>query len=247
LPGPADSRTSSLWWSRPSRRNTEAYEDAAPNAISTAYENGDREMCDLLASYGASISPADFSWKCDLPILSSMLKSNPSIANELLSYNDESKPEKSTMINLAFKYGADPQKVGQWALYRAYSAPMMLKAFLEHGVDPNTSDREGKTTLHAMAGSRDEPLLESAELLLTYGADINAKDEVYKGTPLAWAAILGKKAYVAFLLDKGAKTNLADDESWTTPLFWAEYKGHAEIAEASRGEVGRWGFTSLGH
>lgn len=212
--------------------DAEAWVDAGPSALYTAVERGYNQIAELLALHGASIAPASYAWKCDLPVLSALLKANPSLAQELLEYNDESKPEKSIgVLKLAFNYGADPTKVGAWTLYRASTAPALLKAFLDFGVDPNTADSEGKTTLHAI--NRD-PNLECAALLLDYGADINARDDVHRATPLAWAALFGNKEMVELLLERGAQPTLPDDEPWATPLFWAETRGHNEIAELLR-------------
>lgn len=217
----------------------DAYVDSAGNALYKAWSKGWKDLADLLASYGASMSPMDFAWNCDLPVLSSMLKLKPEIAGQLLESNDEGKPEKSKMVvRLAFKFGADPKKVGQWTLFRASEAPELLKTFLEGGVNPNASDKEGKTILHAIQRMHQPkvraPHIVSAGLLLDYGADINAKDDVYQATPLTWAVIFGNQEMVEFLLSRGAKTNLPDDEPWATPLFWAEYKGLKEIAQILR-------------
>src|SRR5205823_4814659 len=95
--------------------NCEATVDAAPSALYTAVERGYNDIADLLAVRGASIQPASYAWKCDLPVLSALLKANPALAPELLEYNDESRPEKSIgVLLLAFAHGADPKRVGAW-------------------------------------------------------------------------------------------------------------------------------------
>jgi ankyrin repeat protein len=210
----------------------EAYVDSGGGALYHALDRGFNDIADLLASYGASLSASDYAWRCDLPVLSALLKANPSLAPELLAYNDESKPEKSAMVvEMAFKHGADPKQVGAWTLYRACRTPALLKVFLEHGVDPNTADNEGKTTLHGMNRF---PGSDGAAVLLDYGADINARDDVHQATPLAWAVMFGNLEMVQLLLSRGAAPNLPDDEPWATPLFWAEHKGHTEIAALLR-------------
>lgn len=214
--------------------NPDALTDSGPNALYAAVENDFGDMADLLASYGASISPASYAWMCDLPVLASMLKIKPDIAQELLEYNDESKPDKSILVvRLAFRYGADPKKVGAWTIWRSCAAPQLLEVFLKHGVDPDVADKEGKTALHAMQG-RMGGSVESAKLLLDHGADLHAREDALQATPLAWAAMYGRKEMVEYLLSRGAKPNLPDDEPWSTPLFWAEKKGHAAIAEVLR-------------
>jgi ankyrin repeat protein len=210
----------------------EAYVDAGGGALYRALDHGYQDIADLLAFHGASLSVSDYAWRCDLPMLAALLKANPSLAPELLAYNDESKPEKSAMVvEMAFKHGVDPRQVGAWTLYRACRTPALLKVFLEHGVDPNTADKEGKTTLHGMNRF---PGADGAAVLLDYGAAIDARDDVHQATPLAWAAMFGNLEMVQLLLSRGALPNLPDDEPWATPLFWAEHRGHTEIAQLLR-------------
>lgn len=251
LPEEEENRTFSLWTAVDQNNyemarvllekgaDPDANVDSSGNALYKAWSKGWKDLADLLASYGASMSPMDFAWNCDLPVLSSLLKLKPEIAGQLLESNDEGKPEKSKMVvRLAFKYGADPKKVAQWTLFRASEVPELLKTFLDGGVNPNASDKEGKTILHSIQRMHQPkvraPHIVSAGLLLDYGADINAKDDVYQSTPLTWAVIFNNIDMVEFLLSRGAKTNLPDDEPWSTPLFWAEYKGYADIAVVLR-------------
>jgi ankyrin repeat protein len=136
------------------------------------------------------------------------------------------------MAKLLLEHGAEPKDVSAWTLYRACGTPRLLKAFLEHGVHPDTCDQEHKTTLHGM--NRGEPNLECAALLLDSGANIDARDDIHQGTPLMWAALFGNLEMTKFLLARGARPNLPDDEPWNTPLFWARQRGHEEIAEVLR-------------
>jgi hypothetical protein len=76
--------------------------------------------------------------------------------------------------------------------------------------------------------------------LLNGGADIDAREIEFQGTPLAAAvrvccaakdperAERGRQM-VEFLLKRGAATNLPDDEPWATPLAWARKLELAEI------------------
>src|SRR5262245_16295448 len=70
--------------------------------------------------------------------------------------------------------------------------------------------------------------LQKARLLLDHGADIDAVDEEYRSTPLGYAARLGRREMVAFLLERGADVNKSD-ASWATPVAWARKKGYADI------------------
>ena len=72
--------------------------------------------------------------------------------------------------------------------------------------------------------------MQEAKKLLTAGADLNARDEHLRSTPLAWAAKYGQLEMVKFLLRHGAPKSLPDDPEWATPLAWATRRGHHEIA-----------------
>jgi tRNA A37 threonylcarbamoyladenosine biosynthesis protein TsaE len=63
-------------------------------------------------------------------------------------------------------------------------------------------------------------LLTAAEVLLTVGADVNAKDK-WGQTPLSWAAENGHEAVVKLLLEKGVELETEDKYGGRTPLLWA--------------------------
>ncbi|EXK24138.1 hypothetical protein FOMG_19122 [Fusarium oxysporum f. sp. melonis 26406] len=66
--------------------------------------------------------------------------------------------------------------------------------------------------------------------LLEKGAEIEAKDSEYGGTPLSWAAGNGHKATVKLLLEKGAGVE-SKDEFGRTPLWWAAGNGHEAVVK----------------
>ena len=107
-------------------------------------------------------------------------------------------------------------------------SPALVRKLLARGLDPNRPDWLGKTFLHACAvnGARSV-----AAVILDAGADINAREIDYQGTPLAAAvracgetdakqANRGRRM-VEFLIKRGAATNLPGDKPWATPLAWA--------------------------
>ncbi|GAB3428559.1 ankyrin repeat domain-containing protein [Niabella aquatica] len=98
--------------------------------------------------------------------------------------------------------------------------------FLEHGLPANRYNWLGITPLHRAAGSGDIAI---AEILLAYGADINAVEVEWCSTPLGWAARSGQKAMVEFLLKNRALTDVKGQKTWSTPGSWAEKKGFDEI------------------
>lgn len=81
------------------------------------------------------------------------------------------------------------------------TALAVLEALLQAGADPNALGQDG-TPLHRAAGSG---VVESARLLLSHGADIEARMLVDGDlTPLMHAALMGQPQMVRFLLDSGA-------------------------------------------
>jgi uncharacterized protein len=119
----------------------------------------------------------------------------------------------------------------------------MLRTLLAHGMSPDLMNWQRQTLLHHICrqpemkrwiSSEAADALEKAAILLDAGADISARDEEYRSTPLAWAARSGAVEMVTFLLSRGAPTNLPDDQPWATPLAWAERRGHAKIAAILR-------------
>jgi ankyrin repeat protein len=117
-------------------------------------------------------------------------------------------------------------------------APALVRQLLARGLDPNRTDWLGKTFLHACA---EKGTPSTAAVFLDAGADLNAREHEFQGTPLAaavraWDGTDPKQAeqrrrIVQFLLKRGAATNLPGDEPWATPLAWATRRGHGELAE----------------
>jgi ankyrin repeat protein len=98
---------------------------------------------------------------------------------------------------------------------------------MQKGMNPNAMSWQHVTILHDMAQKGD---IDKAELLIKYGADINAIDEAYQSTPLGMAARWGHAEMVEYLISCGADLNRAGAD-WATPLAWTRKKGHHEIEE----------------
>ena len=113
----------------------------------------------------------------------------------------------------------------------------MLRALLAHGMSPDVMNWQHQTLLHYVCEATEarDAAVELAAILLDAGADITARDDAYRSTPLAWAARAGSLPMVEFLLSRGAPTHLPDDEPWATPLAWAERRGHAAVAATLTG------------
>lgn len=130
----------------------------------------------------------------------------------------------------------------RWGLQSG--AAETVRMILDYGVDVNVRGPENSTLLHWIGGSyleREEEwsnseavMIEMAEVLLDYKADVNVQDEELCSTPLGWHVRAGHKEVVAFLLEHGAYVNIPDTPKWAAPLSWAEKRGHMEIAEMLR-------------
>ena len=130
-----------------------------------------------------------------------------------------------------------PNRLDYWNAGPFSNSLALVRKLLARGLDPNRPDWLGRTYLHAYAETGARSL---AAIFLEAGADINARDLEYKGTPLAAAVRTGgqgdpkqakrRRLMIEFLLKRGAATNLPDDEPWATPLAWANRRQDTDIA-----------------
>jgi ankyrin repeat protein len=131
-----------------------------------------------------------------------------------------------------------PERLDFQSVVTCPRSPALVRHLLARGLDPNRRDWLGKTILHVCAENGARSV---AAVLLDAGADINAREVEFHGTPLA-AAVRAcgdadpKKAergrrMIEFLLQHGAATNLPDDPPWATPLASASRHGRGDIVE----------------
>ncbi|MBV7331865.1 sigma-70 family RNA polymerase sigma factor [Chloroflexi bacterium TSY] len=73
------------------------------------------------------------------------------------------------------------------------------------------NEKPGATPLHyaAWAGQ-----IGAAELLLSYGADVNLRDDSHTSAPIGWAHENGQSEMVDFFLEHGAEISLRQAASW---------------------------------
>lgn len=105
----------------------------------------------------------------------------------------------------------------------------VAEMLLAHKAVVNTSDKSGLTPLHYATLANNA---NAVKLLLSHGADANAKDSVEGNTPLIIAAGKGFKEVAEALLARGADVNVADKMG--TPLTWALHTGHTKMADLLR-------------
>ena len=90
--------------------------------------------------------------------------------------------------------------------YARASAPLLkageigredvIGLLLALGADPNAADGEGITALHRAVQSGS---VEAVRRLVDAGADLEARERRWKGTPLSWSLVLGKPEVFAYL------------------------------------------------
>ena len=92
----------------------------------------------------------------------------------------------------------------------------LLRMLLAHGMSPDLMNWQHQTLLHLVCLAQDyrgrdktNGAIERATILLDAGANISARDDEYRSTPLAWAARTNALQVAAFLLSRNAPTNLA--------------------------------------
>ncbi len=120
------------------------------------------------------------------------------------------------------------------------TSPAVLERLIAAGFDPGRPDWLGRTALHHYAGRGDVP---NARLMLEHGADMDAIDDQYHGTPLAWAARKGHEDMVRFLLADGADPGLPRNLLPATPHARARAAGHERIAAVLEDGSTRSGLT----
>ena len=111
------------------------------------------------------------------------------------------------------------------------SDPDMIRTLAGHGLDLCRANWIGRTFLHGCAEKGD---VAAARAFLDLGADIDAIELEYGGTPLAAAARSGKAEMVRFLLDQGANPTVPAESVWAQPLYGAEKEGHGEVVALLR-------------
>jgi ankyrin repeat protein len=113
----------------------------------------------------------------------------------------------------------------------------MLRTLLDSGMSPDLPNWQQQTLLHQAcggAGASDRDRLACVSMLLDAGATITARDDMYRSTPIGWAARQGQADVVRLLLARGAPVRVPDEEPWATPLAWATRRGHEQVAAVLR-------------
>lgn len=102
----------------------------------------------------------------------------------------------------------------------------IVRLLLDRGA---TVNEPGQSVLNFAAQCGDTPLV---QFLLSHGADLHQRDDLFGGTPLATAVVCDHAAIVSLLLRQGAITDInRGDAEAKTPLMRASEQGTPLIAQ----------------
>ena len=197
---------------------------------------GNRGVVELLLAQGASVSAVDSKGNTPLHVA---VFGRTRVAELLLDGSDDESPNGCSAVMHCHAYptetevpakdGGQAKKVMQVvAKSHGKVLPLLLLCDPERSKDRQPLDDAGK-------GRR-----EIAELLLTHGADANAK--TFSGwTPLHYASALGYAHMAEVLLPRGADARVKDNAG-RTPLALAVEAGYSDLAgllqKGRKGEPG---------
>jgi ankyrin repeat protein len=209
--------------------------DSAGNA---AFAAATPEIRSLLLARGATLDAYDLMWLDEHEEVLRRVKEDPRSADAgcggvLAAACTQGKRD---MVVRLLEAGARVPPVLTECRSYLLSDPETLGLLLASGMDPNQPNWLHGTPLHDLCGrdtrGRTNPSrIECAKVLLDAGADMNARDEDYRSTPLAWAARNNLPDMVDLLLSRGAPVSHPDDLPWATPIAWATRRGHQAIVE----------------
>jgi ankyrin repeat protein len=212
--------------------------DSAGNAIFAAKT---KEIRALLAAHGGKLDPYDLVWMDEDEAAVQRIAEDPQSAyagcgGVLTAVCTRGK--RDLLVRLLDMGVRVPPVAGGCQSYLLEN-PGMLRILLARGLSPDYPNWRNLTFLHLLCSRdmRDRTMdhrTECATILLDAGANISARDEAYRSTPLAWAARSNLPDMVEFLLEREAPANLPDDPPWATPLAWATRRGHSQIVQTLR-------------
>ncbi len=196
--------------------------ESSADALSIAISRGDDRMIDLLVEHGAARPAELLAYYGDLRTAAAVFAANPALANQPGALASAAGNGHDAFVRLMLLHQPGlAKRVGAVAKTRE-----LTEFLFARGMNANHADWLGVTRLHELARKGD---VENAELFLDHGADMGARDEDIRSTPLGWAAKFGNAAMVKLLLKRGAKPRHPEDPEWATPMAWAARRGHRSI------------------
>ncbi len=113
--------------------------------------------------------------------------------------------------------------------------PCCTELLIAAGADPAVTDANGLTPLHWLAqrAAQADVLQPLAALLLRAGCNLEAREQLYGASALAWSGWHGSTGAADALVRLGAELD-SFDLYGGTPLRWALQNGHAETVTVLR-------------
>lgn len=198
-----------------------------------ALGRSDAKMVELLCSFGSSRSVDLLAYYGDVQTAAAVFAANPALANDPEALENAAGQGHEPFVQLMLRY--QPDLAARIAVGVRANGPLepAKSRELTELLFARDERKQAKLVGHHAAPSV-RPEVRRRECKALYRpqrADLHARDEDLRSTPLGWAAKFGKLPMVELLLERGAKPNLADDPPWATPLAWAGRRGHDQIAE----------------
>ena len=198
-------------------------EDRTP--LHMAADRGFLEVTRILIERGANIDARDSSGRTPL---------HPTFRGVDGTFDDT----YFDVVQYLLEHGADVDTEAN----TKHSTPVHLASFhggfkvakllLDHGVDINVRDKEGRTPLHEslidLRNNMVDYYIDAVRSLLEHGADVNALDNNHL-TPLHVVSQYGNIKATRVLLEHGADVGARDNKD-STPLHLASQHGNPEIA-----------------
>ena len=197
--------------------------ESSADTLSIAMGKRNKKMVTLLCTYGAARDVGILAYYGDLQTAAAVFAANPRLADDPGALRDAAGNGHEGFVRLMLHH--QPGLAARVSL--AGKTRAITDLLFERGMTAALPDWLGITALHRFAQQGD---LANAELFISRGADVNARDDELRSTPLARAAAAGKTEMVSLLLRHGARRSLPGDPAWATPLARATRRGHAEVA-----------------
>jgi ankyrin repeat protein len=160
----------------------------------------------------------------DVEAAEAVFAASPALADDAEVLAQAAGNGHEAFVRLMLRYQPDlARRIAVVAKTRA-----LTELLFRHGMDPNRPNWLGITRLHEFA---EQGAIESAAIFIDHGANLHARDEELRSTPLAYAAKAGMIRMVEFLVRRGARPTLPDDPPWATPAAWATRRGHHAIVQ----------------
>jgi ankyrin repeat protein len=201
--------------------------ESSADALSIALMNKDQKLVDLLRAYGASRNVELQAYYDDVNAAETAFAAHPALADDPGALCTAAGNGNEAFVRLMLTYQPNLAR----RVSCAGKTLELTELLFAHGMNPSQPNWLLITPLHQFAR---EGNVEKAAQFIDHGADVHARDEDLRSTPLGWAAKFGKTGMVELLLARGAKPNLPEDPPWATPLAWATRRGHDEIVQLLR-------------